>query len=81
MNFYGFIKSRKRSIFEKKWANKGKLSTSFNMCIQYFSSFLVLRCLLIFSFGYKYIYPKAFSPLLNISHSLCSMTVLDGRAK
>ena len=61
------------------WKEIGK-SASFNMCIQYFSSFFVLRCLLIFNFGYKYI-SKSISPLLNISHSLRSMAVLVGRKK
>ena len=61
----GLWKAQKRPTDEFLWTYKvektfyiwkeiGK-SASFNMCIQYFSSFFVLRCLLIFNFGYKYI--------------------------
>ena len=49
--FLWLYKVEKRSIFQKKWANKGRLSVSFNMCIQCFSSFFVLRCLLIAKSG------------------------------
>ena len=63
--FWVFERPKKRPTDEFLWTYKvektfyiwkeiGK-SASFNMCIQYFSSFFVLRCLLIFNFGYKYI--------------------------